>query len=148
MGGLRELARPAEQRGRPPGRPPSLSSLLWPLLRLRADLLEESHRVEVVAALLDLVALEGEEEGSGRLLTFARGRDSSFCGFKRARVRALTGHFQGRRVAACDGACHRADGIRERRLPALEQLDDLLRTLDLPLGSKLVVVGVGGEHCL
>src|SRR5437773_547365 len=54
----------------------------------------------------------------------------------------------GGRVAGCDGACHRADGIRERRLPALEELYDLLGTLDLPLGSKLVIVGVGGEQRL
>ena len=29
----------------------------------------------------------------------------------------------------------------------VEKLDDLLRTLNLPLGSKLVVAGVGGEQC-
>src|SRR5207245_10861098 len=102
------------RRGRPPGRPPSLSFVLWRLLGLRADLLEESHRVEVVAALLDLVALEGEEEGSGRLVMLARGRDRSFCGSKWARVRALPGHFQGRRVARCGGACGRPAGIRDR----------------------------------
>src|SRR5439155_1585104 len=95
----------------------------------RADLLEESHRVEVVAALLDLAALEREEEGSGCLLKLARRRDRSFCGHKRARGRALPGYFQGRLVAAGHGAGYRADSIRERHLPRLEGLDDLLRTL-------------------
>jgi len=59
-----------DERGDPPAAPFSrfrLCQLLW----LHADLLEESQRVEVVAALLDLVALEGEEEGSGRLLALA-----------------------------------------------------------------------------
>src|SRR6266511_919419 len=112
-------------------------------LGCRADLLEESHRVEVVAALLDLAALEREQDGSGCLLKLARRRDRSFCGHKWAGVRARPGHFQGRLVAAGHGAGYRADGIRERRLPGLEELDDLLRTLDLPLSSKLVVEGVG-----
>ena len=37
----------------------------------------------------------------------------------------------------------RAEYIRKRLLPTLEQLNDLLRALDLPLSSKLVVATVG-----
>jgi hypothetical protein len=59
-------------------------------------------------------------------------------------VGALPGDFQGDLVTARDGACHRAGVIRERRLPDLEELDDLLLTLDLPLGSSSSS-GVGGE---
>jgi hypothetical protein len=55
-------------------------------------------------------------------------------------VRALPGHFQNRSVAAGHGGRDRAGGIRERRLPALEQLDDLLGVLDLALCPELVVV--------
>src|SRR5438876_711285 len=45
------------------------------LLRLRADLLEESQRVEVLAHRLDLASFEGVEDSAGRLLQLARGRD-------------------------------------------------------------------------
>src|SRR3990170_3072946 len=100
-----------------------------------------------MAALLDLVALEAVEEGSGRLLTLARGRDRPFRCRERASVCALPGHFQDCRVTAGESACHRACGVRERLLPTLEDLHDLLRTLDLPLGPQLVVAGVGGEPC-
>src|SRR5207302_7597109 len=65
------------RKGRPCGRP-FRTTCGSQLLRLRTDLLEERQRVEVVAAVLDLVALEGEDHGGGRLLTLARGRDRPF----------------------------------------------------------------------
>src|SRR6476660_8932899 len=130
---------------RRPGRP-SLSSLALPLLRLGTDLLEQGHRVEVVPTCLDLRTLEHVEDGGGCLLVLARGRDRSCCGCKRAGVRALPGHFQDRGIAAGHGGRDRADRIRERRLPALEQFDDLLGAFDRALGPKLVVARVGGEQ--
>ncbi len=69
---------------------------------------------------------------AARLLTLARGRDRPFRRRERAGVRALPGHFQGRLVTAGESACHRAGGVRERLLPTLEELHDLLRTVDLP----------------
>ena len=54
--------------------------------------------------------------------------------------------FQGNPVTVRDRACHRAGAVRERGLPGLEELDDLLRTLDLPLSSQLVVARVVGER--
>ena len=101
-----------------------------------------------MATLLDLATLEGGEDRSGRLLALARRRDRSACRLERAGVRALPGHFQGRRGAAGDGARHRAGSIGEGHLPALQQLDDLLRTIERALGAQLVVVGVCGKPCL
>src|SRR5260370_24541749 len=49
---------------------------------------------------------------------------------------------------ALNATGNRADRIREGSLPGLEDLDDLLRALDHPLGSELVVAAVGGEPCL
>ena len=53
------------RRGPTAGSPLRSLLLRRRLAGLRADLLEERQRVEVVAARLDLVAGEGEEEGSG-----------------------------------------------------------------------------------
>src|SRR2546430_17335404 len=85
---------------RPPARSRSLSSLALLLLGLCADLLEQCHRVEVVATRLDLRALEHVEDCGGCLLALARSRDRSCCGCKRAGLRALPGHFQNRGVTA------------------------------------------------
>src|SRR5690348_5709184 len=124
----------------------TLSSLALLLLGLRADLRQQCHRVEVVATCLDLRALEHVEDRGGCLLALTRGRDRSCCGCKRAGLRALPGHFQNRGVAAGHGGRDRAGCIRERCLPPLERLDDLLGTFDRALGPKLVVGGVGGEQ--
>lgn len=70
---LSRIARPTRSIADTVG-PPPLCSFGRRLLGLRADLLEERQRVEVVAAFLDFVALEGEEDGGGRLLTLARGQ--------------------------------------------------------------------------
>src|SRR5437763_13196981 len=121
----------------------AVSGVLARLLVRRSDLLEERHRVEVVATCLDLVALEDVDERGRCLLPFARGWNRAFWRLERAAVRALPGHFKGRRVAASDGACHRAGGIRECCLPALEQLDDLLGAFDRAFGTKLVIERIG-----
>src|SRR3954452_3916528 len=99
-----------------------------------------------MATRLDLRPLEYVEDRGGRLLALARGRDRSCRSCKRAGVRALPGDLQNRGVAAGHGGRDRAGGIRERRLPALEQLDDLLGAFDRALCPELVVVGVGGEQ--
>jgi len=59
------------RKGRPPGRLPSPVYSLWLLLGLCADLLEESHRVEELVALL---------EGVEGIHVLASGLDHLFCG--------------------------------------------------------------------
>jgi hypothetical protein len=54
-----------------PARSPPLPPCFLPLLGVNADLLEQCHGVEVVAACLDLVALEDVEDGGGCLLPLA-----------------------------------------------------------------------------
>src|ERR1700749_82814 len=134
------------ERGRPAVRSPPPSSLALLLLGLGADLLEQCHRVEVVPTRLDLRALEDVDDDGGRFLALARRRDGSYGGCQRAGVGALPGHFQHRGFAAGDGGRDRSGGIRESRLPALEQLDELVQAFDGTLCPELVVARVGGEQ--
>src|SRR5207248_9055643 len=102
---------------------PPLLLLRRRLAGLRADLLEQRQRVEVVAACLDLVAGEGEEEGSGCLLMPARSRDCSLGGCQRAGVGAVPSHLQGDGVAGGDRTGDRAGRVGERLPPTLAHPD-------------------------
>src|SRR5690242_20877040 len=97
--------------------------------------------------LLDLAAGEGKEIAGRRDLTLARGGDRSRRGRERTGLGALPGHLQGCLVTTRNSARHRTDRVREGLLPSLEQIDDLVRAGDLPLGPQLLVAGIWGEPC-
>src|SRR5881409_2943027 len=108
-------------------------------LRHRPDLLHEGHHVEVLTALLDLVAVEVEYPGCARGLALARGGNRGARAFHRSGLCTFPRHLNNGFVTACDGVGHSALDVWHRASPAFERRKNLSFASELASGTHLVV---------
>src|SRR3990172_2188796 len=132
----------------PGGQALSLTMNSTASLRHSADLLQEGHHVEIMAALLDLVASEIQYPGGRRSLALAGSRDGPARSLQRPGLGPLPGHLEHDLIAALERARHLTLDIRHGLLPAFERTEDRVATLEPPLSADLVVDAVGrqGRH--